>query len=260
MSHAENIINAVKSLVKIDYSLSDPSNPESNMSLSFGIMGLVENKGTKKNPVIGDVEISKRSVNQTFEKIGILLDCEDKMGNHQGRTEALAQYPQDRLHKLVVGAYDSKTKEYKNGFLGSGILSIVSSTLAEVNEVQDRENFIPESAEVDLAFRTMLTVMSDAVEKYGKSESQADPELDVKRRFSKTGLFEFIKVAENPASLVVGDLDLEIARLQALKEKAVTVSKEDYLAFINEKFTKNGVDENGYVKLKGVAEKKDESK
>jgi hypothetical protein len=258
MSHAENIINAVKSLVKIDYSLSDPSNPESNMSLSFQIQGLVENKGTKKNPVIGDVEISKRSVNQAFEKIAILLDMEDKTSSHSGRLEMLGQYPQDRLHKLVVGAYDPKTKEYKNGFLGSGILSIVSSTLAEVNEVQDRENFIPEPAEVDLAFRTMLTVMSDAVEKYGKAESQADPFLDCKRRFLKCGIYSFINVAENPSELVQGDIDLEIKRLQDLREKASSISKEDYLKFLEEKKAANGLDEDGYVLARG--KKKEESK
>lgn len=257
MKH-EEIILGISKILSYDYSKSDPSKEDSNMSLTFYVEGLLENAGSKKKPVIVPLEVSKRSVMDVFSSMADFLDDEESLKRHEGRLTLISSYPAERMHKKIVGSYDSKSKEYKNGLLGGGILSIVSSTLAEVNEVQDRENYVPDPAEINLAFATLLTGMSQKIEEYGKTESQADPFLDCKRRFLKTGGYSFIKVANDPASLVKGQIELEIANLQALILKADEVSKEDYLAFLEEKNKANGQDEDGYVKARGS--KKEETK
>ena len=257
MKH-EEIILGVSKVLSFDYSKSDPSKEDSNMSLSFFIEGLLENVGSKKKPVIAPKEISKRSAMDVFSSMADFLDDEESLKSHEGRLTLIASYPSERMHKKIVGSYDSKSKEYRNGLLGGGILSIVSSTLAEVNGIQDRENYVPDPAEINLAFATLLTGMSQKIEEYSKTESQADPTLDVKRRFLKVGQYKFISVAENPADLVQDAIQKEIDDLIALKEKAATISKEDYLSFLEEKFKANGTDEDGIVKARGS--KKEEKK
>ena len=258
MNITEKIVAGTAKILSFDYSKSDPSKEDSNMSLSFYVEGLLENVGSKKKPIIAPTEISKRSVMDTFGSMADFLDDEESLKTHEGRLKLISSYPAERMHKKIVGSYDSKAKEYRNGLLGGGILSIVSSTLAEVNEIQDRENYVPDPAEINLAFATLLTGMSQKIEEYSKAESQADPTLDVKRRFLKTGQYKFISVAENPADLVKSQIELEIANLQALILKADEVSKEDYLAFLEEKNSANGQDEDGYVKARGS--KKEETK
>ena len=258
MNITEKIVAGTAKILSYDYSKSDPSKEDSNMSLSFYVEGLLENVGSKKKPVIAPTEISKRSVMDVFSSMADFLDQEEHLKSHEGRIKLLSAYPVERMHKKIVGSYDSKSKEYKNGLLGGGILSIVSNVLAEANEVEDRENYVPDPSQIHLAFQTILTGMSQKIEEYGKTESQADPTLDVKRRFLKTGQYKFISVAENPADLVKSQIELEIANLKALILKADEVSKEDYLAFLEEKNTANGQDEDGYVKARGT--KKEETK
>ena len=258
MNISEKIVAGTSALLSYDYSKSDPTKEDSNMSLSFFIEGLLENVGSKKKPVIAPVELSKRAVMDVFSSMADFLDQEDDLKSHEGRLKLIAAYPIERMHKKIVGAYDSKTKEYKNGLLGGGILSIVSNVLAEANEIEDRENYVPEANEINLSFQTFLAGMSEKIEEFGKTESQADPTLDVKRRFLKTGQYKFICVAENPADLVISQIEAEIKNLQGLMEKAKEVSKADYLAFLEEKNSANGQDEDGYVKARGS--KKEEKK
>ena len=250
MKH-EEIILGVSKVLSFDYSKSDPSKEDSNMSLSFFIEGLLENVGSKKKPVIAPKEISKRSAMDVFSSMADFLDDEESLKSHEGRLTLIASYPSERMHKKIVGSYDSKSKEYRNGLLGGGILSIVSNVLAEVNQVEDRENYVPDSGEINLAFATILSGMSQKIEEYSKAESQADPELDVKRRFLKVGKYEMIKVANDPADLVVDAIQKEIENLQALQLKAKEVSKESYLSFLEEKFKANGIDEDGIVLARG---------
>lgn len=258
MKH-EEIILGISKVLSFDYSKSDPTKEDSNMSLTFYVEGLLENTGSKKRPVIAPKEISKRSAMDVFSSMADFLDDEESLKSHEGRLTLISSYPAERMHKKIVGSYDSKSKEYKNGLLGGGILSIVSSTLAEVNGIQDRENYVPDPAEINLAFATLLTGMSQKIEEYSKTESQADPFLTVKRIFSKVSTYAFLSVAEDPASIVVAELDGQIAALQALQEKAKEVTKDEYLKFLEEKKSNNGLDEDGYVKLKGQA-KKEETK
>ena len=223
---------------------------------------MTEEYGSKKRPVIAPKEISKRSVMDTFGSMADFLDDEESLKSHEGRLTLISSYPAERMHKKIVGSYDSKSKEYKNGLLGGGILSIVSNVLADVNAVEDRESYVPDPAEINLAFATLLTGMSQKIEEYSKAESQADPELDVKRRFLKVGKYEMIKVANDPADLVVDAIQKEIESLQALQLKAKEVTKESYLAFLEERYEKNGVDEDGIVLARGKKkeEKKEETK
>lgn len=258
MNITEKIVAGTAKILSYDYSKSDPSKEDSNMSLTFYVEGLLENAGSKKKPVIVPLEVSKRSVMDVFSSMADFLDQEEDLKSHEGRIKLLSAYPVERMHKKIVGSYDGKSKEYKNGLLGGGILSIVSNVLAEANEVEDRENYVPDPSQIHLAFQTLLTGMSQKIEEYGKTESQADPELDVKRRFLKVGKYEMIKVANDPADLVVDAIQKEIENLQALQLKAKEVSRESYLAFLEEKNTANGCDEDGIVKARGS--KKEEKK
>lgn len=258
MNITEKIVAGTAKILSYDYSKSDPSKEDSNMSLTFYVEGLLENAGSKKKPVIVPLEVSKRSVMDVFSSMADFLDQEEDLKSHEGRIKLLSAYPVERMHKKIVGSYDGKSKEYKNGMLGGGILSIVSNVLAEANEVEDRENYVPDPSQIHLAFQTLLTGMSQKIEEYGKTESQADPELDVKRRFLKVGKYEMIRVANDPADLVVDAIQKEIENLQALQLKAKEVSRESYLAFLEDKFQANGCDEDGIVKARGS--KKEEKK
>ncbi len=253
----EKIVAGAAQLVSFDNSPSDPTNPESKLSLDFYVAGILNNYGTKKVPVYQPLAINKRSVNDLFRLMAEYTDLEDKTDSHEGRLEILSAYPDNKLAGKLIGSWDANKKDYKNGLIGGALISIVTEMLANIHEVEDKEKFIAIPAELSLSYRTILAGMSKVIADTDNSPSQADPFLTVKRIFSKVSTYAFLSVAEDPASIVVSDLDGQIAALQALQEKAKEVTKDEYLKFLEEKKSNNGLDEEGYVKLKGQAKKEE---
>ena len=258
----KKILEKAVALVSFDYSKSDPTKDDSKMSLDFFVSGVLHNYGTKKSPSWKPLAINKRSVSSLFTSMSEYVDMEDAADTHEGRVEILGAYPKEKMARKIVGSYDKDSKTYKNGLLGGTILEIVGKELAQLHEVEDMKSFVPDSEEMDLAFRAMLTSMSKTIADLDNSPSAADPFLTVKRIFTKVSEFKFLEVAEDPAAIVVQDIEGQIAKLKELQETAKSVGKEEYINFLKAKKEANGLDEDGYVKLKGSRkeEKKEEAK
>lgn len=82
------------------------------------------------------------------------------------------------------------------------------------------------------------------------SESMADPDRAVKNNFLNMDTYEILKGIEDPASATAMDYARQIQELTVLMNKAQSVSNSEYLSLMEEKFKANGLDKDGYVRLK----------
>ena len=137
----------------------------------------------------------------------------------------------------------------------------VSETQAALDLAEDEagESFVPTDEVPSYIrnnqefFRPLLVNLKERFEELKRTISSADPDLDCKKRFIKSGPFKVISISPMlPYAIVEADIDREIEALQALKARAKTISTEDYKAKLEEYFSKNGVDDDGYVMLRNT--------
>lgn len=118
-----------------------------------------------------------------------------------------------------------------------------------IAETQEKNQDQPEF------FRGLLISVKDRIAELDASKSVADPFGDCKRRFAKSAIFSVLSICENPAALVVENIQTEIDNLRDLQNKAKEVTASEYLEFLNSKEGENGTDDDGFVMLRKIAPK-----
>jgi hypothetical protein len=191
---------------------------------------LTQGKGKNKKVIgIVDASFSKRSVN----------DVQDFMDN---------RIPVD----LLEGAIDRNLPGFRSFWRKNGIaetaMPYTSIPIQDENETLTGYENVGSVKEV---LSIILKVMDDLTPKNG---SVADPELEAKRIFSKSAPYTKLDFS-NPAEVFAAWEKTQIENIKRVMEKASRISAEDLKSFCLSKFTDNGVDEDGYLRLK--AEKKD---
>ena len=106
------------------------------------------------------------------------------------------------------------------------------------------------------SFKAVMNEFAPIVEGLNLKESTSDPLLSAKRYAAKA-----IKVANandevDYHSVIRTELDKEIASLNEIYAKALSLTPSDFTSFIVEKATQNGTDEDGYAKLRSKKEVK----
>ena len=159
--------------------------------------------------------------------------------------------PKARITAIFVALADNENElslvDY--GFLVRLSERKIPGIAAWVNETAPMQEDNPEW------FRAVLSSLVERFKELEVTPSVADPDLEVKREFCKAGPFHFLEVAEDPSSIVIGRLNLQINYLEDLKARAALIPKADYIERLTHYFRENGVDENGVVKLRNTQPK-----
>lgn len=214
-------ISIIKSLASSELLL--PSQEGGKSSLVFRLVGFTEEIGKKGAKAVVPVAISKRSVNSILEIINEITE-------EKNVADSLAMVKGTK----VISLADKKIPGYGAWLEGR----------EEMTTPEERQDFT----------KSFLLLCAATIEEQEKSVSIADPLSDVKRRFCKTGKYSDLLEVTDPSESVKAAITQEITELQKLMDKASEVSRDDYMAFLTERFTKNGVDEDGFVLLRGKKE------
>jgi hypothetical protein len=228
-------LNLLASILINGTKLSFGTNPEAEkFSLSVAIpswpVELTTGKGKNKKVVgIVDASFSKRSIN----------DVQDFMD---------PRIPSD----LLEGAIDRNLPGFRAFWRKNGITETSAPYSGSVIRNEDGTLAGYENvSSVKEVISIITSVMEDLTPKAG---SVSDPELEAKRIFSKSAPYSKLDF-NDPAAVFAAWKQTQMENIQRVMEKASRITAEDLRTFCLDKFTSNGVDEDGFLRLK--AEKKD---
>jgi hypothetical protein len=155
---------------------------------------------------------------------------------------------------LLEGAIDRNLPGFRSFWRKNGITetsaAYTSSPIQDENETLTGYENVGSVKEV---LAIILKVMEDLTPKNG---SVADPELEAKRIFAKSSTYTKLDFS-NPAEVFAAWKKTQLDNIERVMSKAEKITAEDLKSFCLDKFTSNGVDEDGFLRLK--AEKKDKS-
>ena len=216
-----------KALSLVSYKLIAPEKDGEKTTLNFYLSDFTEEVGKKGQKVIVPATISKRAINNIAEICIELTDAEDK-------TTAIAE-----------------TK-------GPKIVSLTDKKISGFGSWLDSRSEFETPEEKQMATKFLLGSMLAVIAENEKTVSQADPLLEAKRIFAKSAPVASLNY-DNAQEVFAKWETEELARVSRIMEKAKSLSGEDLLAFITEKQTANGLDEDGFVKLRGSKKEEKES-
>ena len=220
-----NIIKT-KALSLVSYKLISPEKEGEKTTLNFYLSDFTEEIGKKGQKMIVPATISKRSINNITEICQEITDAEDKL---------------------------SAISEVK----GPKLVSLTDKKISGFGSWLDSRSEFETPEEKQMATRFLLGSMLAVIAENEKTVSTADPLLEAKRIFAKSAPVASLNYDQ--AQEVFQKWETwELARVSRIMEKAKSLTGEDLLAFITEKQTANGLDEDGFVKLRG-AKKEEES-
>lgn len=211
----------------VSYKIIAPEKEGEKTVLNFYLDSFTEEVGKKGAKVVVPATISKRSINTVAEIAVELTDNENKI-------EAVLETKGSKIVSLT----DKKISGY-----GSWLDSRV-----ELESDEERQTF------TKFFLASALTVIAENE----KTVSQADPLLEAKRIFAKSAPVSGLNY-ENAYEVFNKWETEELSRISRIMEKAKSLTGEDLKTFISEKQAANGLDEDGYVKLRG-SKKEEESK
>lgn len=217
-----------KALSLVSYKLISPEKEGEKTTLNFYLSDFTEEVGKKGQKVIVPATISKRAVNNIAEICIELTDAEDKI-------TAIA------------------------GTKGPKIVSLTDKKISGFGSWLDSRSEFETPEEKQMATRFLLGSMLSVIAENEKTVSQADPLLEAKRIFAKSGAVDSLNYTNAQAVFTAWET-AELERVSRIMEKAKSLSAADLEAFINEKVASNGMDDDGYVLLRGKKADKDESK
>jgi hypothetical protein len=230
-------LNLLTSLSINGVKLSFGTNPDAEkFSLSVSIpswpVELTQGKGKNKRVIgIVDASFSKRSIND----VGDFMD---------------PRIPSD----LLEGAIDRNLPGFRSFWRKNGILETSAPYSGSVIKNEDGTvTGYDGVGSVKEVISIITSIMEDLTPKNG---SVADPELEAKRIFSKSAPYNKLNF-NDPAGVFAAWKQTQLDNIQRVMEKAARLTGEDLKSFCLDKFTSNGVDEDGYLRLK--AEKKDKN-
>jgi hypothetical protein len=227
-------LNLLASILINGTRLSFGTNPEAEkFSLSVSIpswpVELTTGKGKNKKVIgIVDASFSKRSIN----------DVQDFMD---------PRIPSD----LLEGAIDRNLPGFRAFWRKNGITETSSAYTGSILKNEDGTLTYDNVGSVKEVISIITSVMEDLTPKNG---SVADPELEAKRIFAKSSPYSKLDF-NDPASVFAAWKQTQMENIQRVMSKAEKITAEDLKTFCLDKFTSNGVDEDGFLRLK--AEKKD---
>ena len=176
----------------------------------------------------------------------------------------LAEFPQWSIEKTV----GKGSKKVVVGYVPATISKRSVSSMMDSNEedipakyfIRDVDESAPgfraflgksgirEISEVKTFVATLNVTMEELTPKIG---SVADPLLEAKKVFAKSSTFETLDY-ENVAGIFNTWKAERLEEIQRVMEKAAQLTVEDFRSFVNKKFLDNGVDEDGFLRLKAM--------
>lgn len=228
-------LNLLASIVVNDVKLSFGTNPDAekfSLSVSIPSWPVEETKGKGKNKVVTgivDASFSKRSFSD------LLPFMDDRI-------------PTD----LLEGAIDRNLPGFRAFWRKNNLpaTSAIFSGVQEKNEAGELTGYNSVGSVKEVI--GIITAVMEALTP--KTGSVADPELEAKRIFAKSSTYASLNF-DNPAEVFAAWKKQQEDNITRVMEKASKITAEDLKTFCLSKFTDNGVDEDGYLRLK--AEKKD---
>lgn len=207
-----------------------------SLAVSFPewLIEVTEGKGSKKK-VTGyePVEFSKRSVSSVLEFM-----AEDMPDRH------------------LLKSIDQNLSGLRGQLGKIGITQLRNPEGSEVDSTTDEDgtvNYINVES-VDEVVSILSTVFNKLTPAAG---SLADPLLEAKKIFAKSSEYEKLDYSAT-AKVFAAWQEQELTRINRIMEKAGSLSSEDLRSYCSEKFLNNGVDEDGFLMLKGKKEDKSE--
>lgn len=236
-------LNAIKASAQalLSYKVSVPEKEGEKAILSFFLDSYTEEIGKKNAKVVVPATISKISINKVMEKVLVKTDNEEAVTVEE-KLQAIAQ---------IRGDYAVSYMDKANNGFGSWL-----SARPEFTTPEERQ----------FCAKFILGSMVSTISELEKTASVADPYLDCKRRFCSSDTYDKLSASLNPKVIVLRSIQAEIDALENLKGKAEEVDNDDYLLALEGYKDKNGLQEDkesskfGFVKLRGVTEKKEEKK
>lgn len=210
----------------VSFKIQEPTKEGEKTTLSFFLQDFTEEIGKKGAKVIVPCAISKRSINSVVEICTELTDQENKID--------------------AIG----HTKGFK-------IVSLTDKKIPGYGAWLDSRQEFTSPEEKQMATKAILAVMVNTISENEKVASLADPLLEAKRIFAKSAPVANLNFT-NPMEVFAAWETEELTRIQRIMDKAKSLSGEDLKTFINEKVASNGLNEEGYVMLRGKKESTDE--
>lgn len=195
---------------------------------------VTEGKGSKKKTVgFIPTEFSKRAVSSVEE-----FAAEDMPDRH------------------FLKAIDQNLSGLRGQLGKINITSLRSEAGNEVESTTDEDGTVNYTGVESVA--DVVAILSATFTKLTPTTgSLADPLLEAKKIFAKSGTYEALDYS-NAAEVFAAWKEQEMTRINRIMEKATSLSSDDLRTYVSEKFLSNGVDEDGYVMLKGKKEDKSE--
>lgn len=203
----------------VSFKITEPTKEGEKTTLSFFLDSFTEEIGKKGSKVVVPCAISKRAINSVAEIAVELTDEENKI-------EAISTTKGPKLVSLT----DKKVAGFGAWLDGR----------PEFNTPEERQT----------ACKFMLASMLSTIAENEKVATAADPLLEAKRIFAKSATFANLNFS-NPMEVFNAWETEELSRIQRIMDKAKSLSTADLEAFIAEKKAANGLDEDGYLMLRG---------
>ena len=185
-----------------------------------------EDKKLKKPPTFGPVIISKRTFNMVLSQIRDLT----------------SGYMTENYEKLL---------RYSEKNLTAGI----SVYIKEMQLAEDAREIVEDEPRDPQVFRSLLKFMDYTIQELDKKESTANPLREALNILAKSSKYVDLDFTD-PAKIMESWKAAEIARIEGIYQKGLEVTQDTFKSYVAEKFKDNGVDEDGYLRLKAKSEDK----
>ena len=201
-----------------------------------------EDKKLKKPATFGPVIISKRTFNMVLTQIHDLTS-----GYMTENYDKLLRYSEKNLASgISVFIKEMQMEEDKR--------EIVEEFVKDAEGNDTEELYTPEPRDPQV-FRSLLRFMDYTIQELDKKESTANPLREALNILAKSSKYVDLDFTD-PAKIMESWKAAEIARIEGIYQKGLEVTQDTFKSYVAEKFKDNGVDEDGYLRLKAKSEDK----
>lgn len=214
--------------ILVDFVTKDEADKFS-LSMSFPAWLREETEGKGKNKVVTGIiptAFTKRSVNSLHRYLDPRMD----------------QFPD-----MLEDATDSDLPGFRGFLRKNGITETIVQ--GPIQTVLDANGEITGYNGLDSVKQIIVLVTKIMEDLSPVAGSVADPSLEAKRIFSKSDPYKNLAYEDHKAKMLQWK-KVQLDNIERVMDKAEDLTAEDYKIFCETKFTDNGVDEDGFVRLK----------
>ena len=148
---------------------------------------------------------------------------------------------------MLEDATDNNLPGFRGFLRKNGITDTIQ--VGPVQSVQNEDGVIIGYSGVDSVKQIIALVTKIMDDLSPVAGSVADPTLEAKRIFSKSDEYKHLAYGDHALKMAQWK-KVQLENIQRVMDKAALLNADDYRTFCVSKFTDNGVDEDGFVRLK----------